>query len=103
MDRPPRFHDCFVVLHPREPTVLVLPAAGGWGLPAWVHQARGGRTGRKVDDPFWPAAVQRAVRRSLGLETTVLAPDLHDWRDPATGDRFTALLLRHRELLRACG
>jgi hypothetical protein len=76
--------------------VLLLPGAGGWSLPCWVHEARRGRTGRERDDPFWPAAVQREVRRSLGLESLVLHAALLDSRDPITGDRHTVIVLEIR-------
>jgi len=91
--RPPRFHDFFLVPHPAEPAVILLPDAQGWTLPNWVHDARRGRTGREHDDPFWPSAVQREVRRSMSLETTVLHAGLFDSRDADTGDRHSVIVL----------
>ena len=92
----PRFEDSFVIPEAPDPggaaRVLLLPGAAGWALPVWVHPARRGRTGRDLDDPFWPAALQRELRRRLGVEATVLHADLLDERDPATGDRRTVFV-----------
>jgi hypothetical protein len=94
--RPPRFEDSFII--PETPATggvaraLLLPGAGRWALPRWAHPARHGRTGRDLHDPFWPAALQRALRRRLGVEATVLHADLCDERDPATGDRYTVFV-----------
>jgi hypothetical protein len=95
---PPHFEDAFVIPETSgagRARVLLLPGDGGWALPRWVHAARHGRTGRDLDDPFWPAALQRALRRRLGIEATVLHADLCDERDPATGDRYTVFVAEH--------
>src|SRR5438874_1393059 len=101
MERLPRFHDAFIISGPlgapaSSPSpVLLLSSAEGWALPTWVHDARYGRTARELDDPFWPAAIQEELRRRLGVEAIVLHADLHDVRDPHTGDRYTVFVLEH--------
>jgi hypothetical protein len=95
----PRFEDLFIIPHPAshdgDPRLLLLPGDDGWALPRWAHPARRGRTGRELDDPFWPAAIQRALRRQLDIDVAVLHGDLHDERDPETGDRRTVFVMEH--------
>jgi hypothetical protein len=71
-ERPPRFDDSFIIPEASDPCdrprTLLLAGPAGWELPRWVHPARHGRTGRDLDGPFWPAALQRELRRPLGGE-----------------------------------
>ncbi|MCC7371750.1 MAG: phosphotransferase [Chloroflexi bacterium] len=96
----PCFHDHFIVPHVGSYSgaarLLLVEQAGAWTLPGWAHPARLGHTARELDDPFWPAAMQQAVLRRLGLAVSVLHADLYDERDPSTGDRRTVIVLENR-------
>jgi hypothetical protein len=93
----PYFDDLFIVPEPggeaSEPHVLAVPSAGGWTLPRWIHAARHGRPARELDDPFWPAAIQRELRRQLAIDVSVLHGDLYDERDADIGDRRTVFVV----------
>jgi hypothetical protein len=95
----PHFDDLFGIPHADsyvgQPRLLLASTAEGWTVPRWLHPARYGRTARELDDPFWPLAVQREVRRQLGIDVSVLHADLHDERDPASGDRRTVMVLEN--------
>jgi len=64
----PCFHDSFIVPHATAPRVLLLPCAGGWALPRWVHPAQHRRTARELDvfdrdDRLWLRRIPRPQGR----------------------------------------